>query len=311
MTINSRLIWKLFSTCHILKGHSRGLIVDIQRGEYYTIPLSMIHFIEQFQNTSIQATLSVFNEDELEIAKEYFNFLNSNELIFECDASLIHNFPPLDTSFNFPAKLSNSVIEIKNIEVSIIHKVLQQLCELLCYNWVIKILCTISEAELDNVLSIANLYEPEDVSLILSNEIKFDIKKLKSKYNFITAIIMSNSKIESDIIDNVTNTRIVHSSENIINCKYCGVVNQFYFTLSLSHYTESLAHNTCLNRKIAIDAEGNIKNCPSMQESFGNIKDTTLEEAINKPGFKKFWNIKKDDIIKCKDCEFRHVCTNI
>jgi len=54
----------------------------------------------------------------------------------------------------------------------------------------------------------------------------------------------------------------------------------------------------------------NIKNCPSMKESFGNIKDTTLEEALNKHGFKKYWNIKKDDVTKCKDCEFRYICTD-
>ena len=47
-----------------------------------------------------------------------------------------------------------------------------------------------------------------------------------------------------------------------------------------------------------------------MKESFGNIKDTTLEEAINKHGFKEYWNIKKDDVTKCKDCEFRYICTD-
>lgn len=30
----------------------------------------------------------------------------------------------------------------------------------------------------------------------------------------------------------------------------------------------------------------------------------------NNPGFKKYWNIKKDDMTKCKDCEFRYICTD-
>lgn len=47
-----------------------------------------------------------------------------------------------------------------------------------------------------------------------------------------------------------------------------------------------------------------------MPESYGNIKDTTLEEALNKPGFKKYWNVTKDMIEVCKDCEFRYVCTD-
>lgn len=47
-----------------------------------------------------------------------------------------------------------------------------------------------------------------------------------------------------------------------------------------------------------------------MQQNFGNIKDTTLEEALNHPDFKKYWNVNKDMIEVCKDCEFRHICTD-
>jgi len=47
-----------------------------------------------------------------------------------------------------------------------------------------------------------------------------------------------------------------------------------------------------------------------MSQSFGNIKDITLAEAIEKPDFKKYWNINKDKIHVCKDCEFRYICTD-
>jgi len=35
-----------------------------------------------------------------------------------------------------------------------------------------------------------------------------------------------------------------------------------------------------------------------------------LNKAINKRGFKKYWKVTKDIIEVCKDCEFRHVCTD-
>jgi len=90
----------------------------------------------------------------------------------------------------------------------------------------------------------------------------------------------------------------------------CGVVSHHYFISNISLYTESLAHNSCLNRKISIDVDGNIKNCPSMSQSFGNIRDTTLQEALDHPDFKKYWNVTKDQISVCKDCEFRYICTD-
>lgn len=47
-----------------------------------------------------------------------------------------------------------------------------------------------------------------------------------------------------------------------------------------------------------------------MLQSFGNIKDTTLEDALNHKDFKKYWNLTKDKIEVCKDCEFRYICTD-
>lgn len=47
-----------------------------------------------------------------------------------------------------------------------------------------------------------------------------------------------------------------------------------------------------------------------MPESFGNIHNTSLENVIKNPEFKKYWNITKDHIETCKDCEFRYICTD-
>jgi len=64
------------------------------------------------------------------------------------------------------------------------------------------------------------------------------------------------------------------------NCRMC-VINLFNWSLllntNLPFFTEAQCHNTCLNRKVCLDAEGNIKNCPAMAKSYGNIKDTSLE----------------------------------
>ena len=60
----------------------------------------------------------------------------------------------------------------------------------------------------------------------------------------------------------------------------------------------------------SIDKDGFIRNCPSMPQHFGNIKDTSLENALNHPDFRKYWNVNKDIIEVCKDCEFRHICTD-
>lgn len=95
-----------------------------------------------------------------------------------------------------------------------------------------------------------------------------------------------------------------------IKLNSCGKVDLKYFNVNLRKVLEAINHNSCLHKKISIDKDGNIKNCPSMHQSFGNIKNTTLEEALHHRDFKKYWNLTKDKIEICKDCEFRYICTD-
>ncbi len=101
---------------------------------------------------------------------------------------------------------------------------------------------------------------------------------------------------------------IYETTEEYTDARSCGQISKNYFVNNVDFYTESINHNTCLNRKVGIDKDGNIKNCPSMNESYGNISEVSIEESITHPDFKKYWNIKKDLITICMDCEFRHVC---
>ena len=115
---------------------------------------------------------------------------------------------------------------------------------------------------------------------------------------------------ENKILSSEKYVYIMRTTEIINDSSHCGIISPSLFNLNIYSFTESQKHNTCLNRKISVDVNGEIKNCPSMAKSYGNIRDTTLTEAIGKPGFKDVWYIHKDQIKVCQDCEFRHVCTD-
>ncbi|WP_392389175.1 SPASM domain-containing protein, partial [Elizabethkingia miricola] len=53
-----------------------------------------------------------------------------------------------------------------------------------------------------------------------------------------------------------------------------------------------------------------IKNCPAMPKIFGNVKTSSLEDALKHSEFREYWNLSKDHIEICKDCEFRYICTD-
>ena len=75
-------------------------------------------------------------------------------------------------------------------------------------------------------------------------------------------------------------------------------------------FMEHQSFNGCLHRKIALDVAGNIRNCPSMKTSFGNINEISLLQALETKGFTDLWTVHKDQIKVCRDCEFRYACSD-
>ncbi len=309
---------KIFSCCFIVKGTSRSSVYDIQRQQLYFIPNSLYNLIDKSTNSiDIKLVKSKLTTKEEQMAfSEYVSFLIDHELGFMCTKSELNRFPAIDNKWDYPSCITNVLIDIKCLEhiKNINNLFASQLQQLACSNIEFRFFCNISLEEVSKIIKVFEGSSVKTIEIILPWEFEnqnINYIEFLNKHRKILKLSVTNSP-KSKLIKVAKDSDIflIFTEYTIIDEKNCGIIQANRFLLNIPHYTESLAHNTCLNRKIAIDAEGNIKNCPSMKESFGNIKDTTLEEAINKPGFKKYWNIKKDDITKCKDCEFRHVCTD-
>ena len=115
------MTYKLFSTCILSKGYNISLIIDIQRDSYFKIPNSLYDILCNNELLDFDSINEFYNNKK--IIREYFTFLKENELIFECDEQTGKNFPPLETHYKIPSKISNIVIEVSNtLEANSINK---------------------------------------------------------------------------------------------------------------------------------------------------------------------------------------------
>jgi len=296
--------YKLFSNCLITKGDQNFSIVDTQREDVYILPNIYFDIVTNKEFNNISEVLSTNSDDITLILKDLFTYLDENELIyFSTEFDL---FPELITDWDYPAKITNGIIlfnysllnSYKNI-VSDFNKFLCNYLEI----WVLDII------EIKHLESLLNLFKD---STIFSIDLK--LSKYEKSTSLLTNLITNYPRVNEIVVYNSVSENLeldrIKFIKGKLSAHQCGKINQAYFSPNIHTYFESIKHNSCLNRKISIDSEGNIKNCPSMAKSFGNIKDTTLAEAIEKPGFKKYWNINKDKIHVCKDCEFRYICTD-
>jgi SPASM domain peptide maturase of grasp-with-spasm system len=305
-------IFNLFANCKVVKGHTRAVICDLQRNNIYPIPLSLLTILKLHGTVTFNDLLETYGKENEIILEEYFDFLLSYELIFFHDNPEL--FPTMSDFWDEPFEITNCIIDFNEVNVEKIMCIKNVIGNTPIKALQIRVFKEIKASELDLVLANIKPMGLNSIELILkySNNISLDeFANICNKYSYIFTITVFNSPNESVFhYKNDAFGQIFYKKDFVLSEKSCGNITPDFFTINTKTYTESLHHNSCLNRKISIDTQGNIKNCPSMLESFGNIYDNTFEEALAKHEFKKYWFINKDQIHACKNCEFRYICTD-
>ena len=305
--------FKLFANCLPVKGAERSAICDVQRRSVRLIPNILAEILIEHDGKAVGEIIKTYGETHRVVITEYFEVLENEEYIFFTDTPVF--FPKLDLTWKEPNLVLNSIIDINEASRDIDwRRIALELDALGCKYLQIR---SFSDLDMDSLGKIINSFQgkrTESIELLIQYHQRFsdDATVEFCRQNpRVTSMYLSASPF-SKIIDHPLSSsgKIIYLRGIYDSSTHCGITTPDYFSINLSSFTESQHHNSCLNRKISIDTEGNIKNCPSMKESYGNVRDTTLREALEKPGFKKYWNITKDQIAVCKDCEFRYICTD-
>ena len=292
-------IFLLYSNCILTKGHKYCVINDIQMSKSYRFDMKV-------WNILTAENIKFDSEKHLKF-KELINFLLENQLGFFTDSP--ESFPPLKNIWSSPSVISNSIFHLNPHTVQYFNSFLLQIDNLGCRYLEIRI-DDISSTQFKKCLGYLDNVSLNSILFYLDFKTYSSLEQNEKDYfeltTIVKAIVHSSPKTDLDL----SRKALFFVETNIKSKKSCGIISERLFVINIKNYFESKSHNSCLNRKISIDGDGEIKNCPSMKESFGNIKDTTLAEAIEKPNFKKYWDINKDKIHVCKDCEFRYICTD-
>jgi SPASM domain peptide maturase of grasp-with-spasm system len=303
--------FKLYANCIPVKGAKRSLICDLQRNSFKFIPNSLYELIiNDFQVFTLEELRGKYDHEMLD---EYIQFLENNEFGFWCSCKDMERFPQLNLDWDFPAKITNAIIDIKDI-LHNFQKIFTELSQLGCKYIQIRFYKNHQfEAfkEIVNVLEGSIIKSVQFVIPYWGSGIEVISKNIGKLSHRISFIIITGAPFEKIIKrDQFTNTNIFFIKKEFISNKSCGVIDPKNFFPGLKLFQEAQKFNTCLNRKISVDENGNIKNCPSSSESFGNINITTLHQVIKNPRFTQKWNISKDEIEVCKECEFRYICVD-
>jgi SPASM domain peptide maturase of grasp-with-spasm system len=309
-TLPAKKFLRLFAGCLPVRGARRTVIVDTQRQKHYFVPNGLHALLGSGHYFDVQAALAAHAEQQ-EVVRQYVDFLLQHELAFLTDE--VERFPSLDLTFGSPETISNAVIDVDAGSGFDFGQLAAQLSGLKCKALQLRFADEWSCAQLQQVLTAFADSTLRHVEVFAPDHPSFGETALADLAREVPRLNVLN------LYGAATNTvrwyrkydlRVVYVQEQLRFPGCCGVVQPHYFTYNITHVTEAAAHNSCLHKKIAVDARGNIKNCPSMSRSFGNVREHTLAAAVEQPAFRQVWDITKEQVRVCQDCEFRLICTD-
>jgi SPASM domain peptide maturase of grasp-with-spasm system len=301
----------LYACCIPVKGARRSVICDLQRSKYYFIPGALYEILVNYAGLSPNAIKEKFNRQNDETIDEYFEYLVNNELGFYTDEP--ERFPLLNLSWKSPLKVTNAIVDISADSDYDHKKVLEELDTLGCGTIQFRFYDKISYEALDNLLETCLKSRVRCIELLLPYSRVFGagtLKKLCKKHTRIIHIVFHSSACANNVYHKELKVIVTNIKSRIDSSSHCGIIHPAHFRTDIGIFTESQSFNSCLNRKISVDVNGEIRNCPSHPVSYGNISNTMLSDVIARQEFTRIWQISKDEVKVCKDCEFRYICTD-
>ena len=303
----------LFACCLPVRGARRSVICDLQRQSLHFIPDGLYEILTEHRGRSVEAIKSHYHHQYDEEIDEYFAFLLREELGFWSDDP--GSFPDLDLSWDPPERITNAILDADPGSAHDYPAILRQLDDLGCKALEARFFHGCRLGELSAVLAAAGGGRLRSIELVAGYGEELTPEALES-------LATAHQRVSGILIHSAPawrrrrwtferlGTSLEYVTEAIDGPRCCGKIHPGQLAVNLDTFVEAKRFNSCLNRKLSIDARGEIRNCPSLPRSFGNVREVSLHSALAHRDFPALWSINKDQIAVCKDCELRYVCTD-
>ena len=126
--------------------------------------------------------------------------------------------------------------------------------------------------------------------------------------NFLEELVGSKSQRSFDIIRSVgRGSKTEISTDKFNSCKL--KKEPVFFKITREEFIRNKNGHSCWQGKLCIVSDGSVIPCIMAREEIcGNIKNQSLEDVISGNNLQNLWNLSKDHIEICQDCEFRYAC---
>lgn len=303
----------LFADCFLVNGATNMSICDTGRQEMYVLPNKCYEVLKSLAGSDVAAVRSQYGE---QLVDDLISFSLQKELGFLSDVSK-SRFPPLSEKTENYRRVSNAIIDIRE-KLHDFSAIIPALSAMGCISLQIRIYGHVSMEYLISSLDEVHRSPITSVELYLqsSNFTHEQRCRILEKHACISNMIVFGSD-QSGSVDHAHHSSLFNMSglhettQTMSSCEDCGKINLKSMVVGTPQtFLEFKYYNSCLYQKVSVSEEGDIKNCPSMEKSYGKIGEISLSSVVSSEAFQHYSTINKDQIAVCKDCEYRYVCSD-
>jgi SPASM domain peptide maturase of grasp-with-spasm system len=311
----------LFADCVPVKGHTASAIYDLTRGRISTFPSEYFPLFELFRTQRLGPILAAFSEDDRANLHVFLGFLLDNEYVAFVDD--LAPFLEIPSAWDAPCSIQNAIIDV-NTQRHDYRKIVSELDVLRCehlqvrsYSALFTVPDLVELARLCHGTSIQTLQAviPHDpvssdddyVSVVTSNRILIGLVVHSANENRRIRVDHGARGTSAELVA----VEIEMTTKKLESALDCGSISKKELLRpSTSTFNELHHFNGCLNRKISVDENGQVRNCPAMRGLFGHHRSTALSDIVAGASFQRAWRARKDEIKICQDCQYRYACTD-
>lgn len=312
MTLTETKCFMLFASCIPVKGFAKSIIADIQREQYLPIPNLLADILIENRGKSIGEIKARYQHQYDEGLDNYFHELARTEWGFFTEEP--DCFPPLSMDWDHPSAITNAVLDMDSSQHYDIGAVIKELDELGCKTLQIRGFGELNAALISGWLEAAENSGIFSLELLLPFS-AFDaiqeVEKMVLKYCRIVSLTLYGSNDEGWAkTEHLAAKDIIYLTRQHLHTDSKELCGPEFFVTNIHAFTEAQHFNLGLNRKIAVDAGGNIRHFPNHSRAFGHVSSTSLTSVAASEAFQATWKIPVDKIENCKTCEFRYMCAD-
>ncbi|WP_187336768.1 grasp-with-spasm system SPASM domain peptide maturase [Novosphingopyxis iocasae] len=309
----------LFPTCRLVHGSAFSAIYDFDRYRLLRFDSAYAPLIALAARPS---GLSMKDVDGLgHVAKKNAQaillFLERNEVGQILKPEIANAFRPPETDWSAPHGILNSVVDV-NEQDHPWQSIIDQLDEVHCPAIQIRgfgpLLNSQKTRELLHIIDGTSIRHVQLLAVWSEEWSDDSTRALFEQFTNLVSLVLHGAPkdrlLEMSQVSAFGGKLYRWQERKLNGASDCGAITEGSLCAPSANLFAELNHfNGCLNRKLSIRSDGSICNCPSMKKSFG--KDVNrINNIVRTSEFTRVWDLAKDKIDVCRDCEFRYVCTD-